>query len=67
MGFNTNEIKKSETPNAFKVRIKRSVPDGCPCRICKAYLGQVGYTFTQKTVINKEKLKYYHYYRIFII
>ena len=37
----SNEIKESETLNAFKFKIKRWIPEGCPCRICKTYLGQV--------------------------
>ena len=36
-----NEIKESESINAFKSKIERWVPEGCPCRICKIYLGQV--------------------------
>ena len=41
-----NEIK--ESPNGFKFKIKRWVPEGCPypCRICKIYLGQVGFIIT---------------------
>ena len=61
-----NEIKQSKTLNAIKFRIKRRVPDGCPCRICKVCLGQVGFIITIKTVFNEEKLEYYHYH-IFII
>ena len=41
-----NEIK--ESPNGFKFKIKRWIPEGCPCRICKIYLGQVGFIITQK-------------------
>ena len=37
-----NEIKESESLNGFKFKIKRWVPEGYPCRICKIYLGQVG-------------------------
>ena len=37
----SNEIKESESLDAFKVKIKRWIPEGCPCRICKTYLGQV--------------------------
>ena len=33
--FVPNEIKESESLNAFKFKIKRWVPEGCPCRICK--------------------------------
>ena len=37
----SNEIKESESLNAFKFKIKRWIPEGCPCRISKTYLGQV--------------------------
>ena len=37
-----NEIKESESLNAFKFKIKRWVPEGYPYRICKIYLRQVG-------------------------
>ena len=37
----SNEIKESESLNAFKFKIKRWIPEGCPCRICKTYLAQV--------------------------
>ena len=38
-----NEIKESESLNGFKFKIKRWAPEGCQCRICKIYLGQVGF------------------------
>ena len=41
-----NEIKESESLNGFKFKIKRWVPEGCPCRIWKIYLGQVGFIVT---------------------
>ena len=41
-----NEIKESESLNALKFKIKRWVPAGCPCRICKIYFGQVGFIVT---------------------
>ena len=34
-----NEIKESESLNAFKFKIKRWVHEGCPCRIYKIYPG----------------------------
>ena len=40
------EIKESEPLNGFKFKIKRWVPEGCPCRICKIYIGQVGFIIT---------------------
>ena len=41
-----NEIKESESLNGFKFKIKRWVPEGCPSRICKICLGQVGFIVT---------------------
>ena len=41
-----NEIKESKSVNAFKFKIKRWVPEGCPCRICKIYHTQVGFMIT---------------------
>ena len=41
-----NEIKESESLNGSKFKIKRSVLEGCPCRICKIYLEQVGFIVT---------------------
>ena len=38
-----SEIIESESPNAFKFKIKKWVPEGCPCIICKIYLGHVGF------------------------
>ena len=35
-----NEIKDCEYLNALKFKIKRWVPEGCPCRICKYILGK---------------------------
>ena len=44
--FVSNEIKQSETANAFKLRIKDWIPERYPYRIWKVYLGQVGFIFT---------------------
>ena len=41
-----NVIKQSESLNDFKFKIKRWVSEGCPCRRCKIYLGQVGFIIT---------------------
>ena len=38
-----NEIKDSDTLQIFKAKIKKWVPVGCPCRLCKIYLPQVGF------------------------
>ena len=45
-GLGPNEMKESESLNAFKFKIKRWVPEGCPCRMCKIYLWQVGFITT---------------------
>ena len=44
-----NEEKESESLNDFKFKIKRCVPEGCPGRICRIFLGQVGFIITYKT------------------
>ena len=36
-------IKSFESLNVFKSRIKYWTPNHCPCRICKTYIGQVGF------------------------
>ena len=41
-----NEIKESESLNGFKFQIKRWVPEGCPYRIYKIYIGKVGLIIT---------------------
>ena len=41
-----NKIKESESLDGFKFKIKRWVSERCPCRICKIYLGQVGFIIT---------------------
>lgn len=40
------KIKETESFSAFKFKIKRSVPGGCPFRICKIYIGLVGFIVT---------------------
>ena len=39
------------------IGIERWVLYGCPCRICKVYLGQVGFIITQRPVYNEKKIK----------
>ena len=36
-------IKSSESLNVFKSKIKHWSPNHCPCRICKTYIGQIGF------------------------
>ena len=38
-----NNIKESTSLGVFKVAIKKWVPDGCPCRLCKNYVQNVGF------------------------
>ena len=44
-----NELDKSKSLNKFKFTIKRRVPEGRTWRICKIYLGQLGFIITLKT------------------
>ena len=41
-----NELDKSKSLKKFKFKLKRRVPEGRTCRICKIYLGQVGFIIT---------------------
>ena len=36
-------IKSSESIDIFKIKIKKWVPEICPCRLCKIYVNQVGF------------------------
>ena len=38
-----NEIKKSNSLNVFKRKIKTWIPVSCPCRICKIYVSNLGF------------------------
>ena len=60
-----SQIEFSGTLNAFKSKNKIWVPEGCPCRVCRVYPGYVGF-ISKKLSFKEEKLKYYHYYPIFI-
>ena len=37
------DIKDSESLDMFKSKIKKWIPSKCPCRLCKAYVPQVGF------------------------
>ena len=37
----SNEIKEVSSPTVFKSKIKKCIPQGCPCRLCKTYVGQI--------------------------
>lgn len=36
-------IKHSPSVEQFKQKIRKWVPDDCPCRLCKTYISHVGY------------------------
>ena len=38
-----SELKKISSINTFKNAIEQWCPRNCPCRICKRYLGNIGY------------------------
>ena len=38
-----DEYKKVKSLNEFKTKIKRWVPENCPCRLCKKYIQHVGF------------------------
>ena len=37
------EIRTSETLNIFKGKIKKWIPNNCPCNLCKVYIHGVGF------------------------
>ena len=37
-----HNLKRLESVEAFKFKIKSWIPENCPCRICKPYIYQVG-------------------------
>ena len=38
-----NNLKRLESVEAFKSKIKGWIPENCPCRTCKPYIYQVGF------------------------
>ena len=36
-----NEITEASSLTVFKSKIKKWLPNGCSCRLCKTYVGQV--------------------------
>ena len=38
-----SQLKSLTSINEFKLRIKKWIPDNCPCNLCKAYIPQLGY------------------------
>ena len=37
------EFKDLNTVSAFKPAIRKWKPNNCPCRLCKRYIGNVGF------------------------
>ena len=37
------EMKKIESLEKFKKKIRKWVPKNCPCRLCKTYISNVGF------------------------
>ena len=38
-----NNLKNKESIESFKMAIKESKPELCPCRLCKTYLQNIDY------------------------
>ena len=38
-----SKFKDLNTVSAFKAAIKKCKPNNCPCRLCKTYIGNVGF------------------------
>ena len=36
-------LKAKSTLEEFKTEVKKWVPENCPCRLCKEYLGGIGF------------------------
>ena len=36
------ELKQNQSLNSFKKSIRKWVPQDCPCRLCKRYIGGIG-------------------------
>ena len=41
--FVPDDIKKSESLNVFKTKIKKWISRDCPCRLCRLYIQDLGY------------------------
>ena len=37
-------IKETNSFNSFKIEIRKWVPQSCPCRLCKQYISDVGFS-----------------------
>ena len=38
------KIKETNSLNSFKIEIRKWVPQSCPCRLCKQYISDVGFS-----------------------
>ena len=51
------------------MEIKRRKPDNCPCRLCKVYIGSVGFLLISlklMTSLRDSFVVYLYYYRIYV-
>ena len=39
-------VRKCKILNQFKEKVKSWYPDHCPCRLCKTYIAQLGFTLS---------------------
>ena len=39
-------VRKIKALNEFKIKIKSSYPDHCPCTLCKTYTAQLGFMWS---------------------
>ena len=46
------DIKESATVTLFKAKIKRWVPDMCPCRLCQIYIPNLGFIWNLSTCLS---------------
>ena len=37
------ELKQNQSLNSFKKSVRKWVPQDCPCRLCKSYIGGIGF------------------------
>ena len=38
-----SDLKQCKSLQLFKSKIKKWIPENCPCKLCKTYLQQIGY------------------------
>ena len=54
------DIKKSGSLEVFKRKIKKWVPSKCPCRLCRVYLQNIGFIYSElNRKLGDEKIMYF--------